>query len=214
MFAACAATTACVARMADRLRVPSIWAVIAVCIGVRRSHRRIAFVRRSAASLGLLSLSPTYIRAGMVAGWEWTASHVGDSVLANTGNNVPYPLFGEHLSNSVRYVNIDRHANWRFHDYARARGEGGLLGAHSFAQPSGQLMPLVRDSPEAARPRFERWEGDRDAWLANLRAAGVSHLFVTALSAYELEFSWHDDGGLPNRRRMGPGRSECVSIAL
>jgi hypothetical protein len=58
-------------------------------------------------------------------------------------------------------------------------------------------MPLLPGSSKASRPRFERWEGDRDAWLANLRAAGVSHLFVTALSAYELEFSWHDEGGFP-----------------
>ena len=196
LFAACAAMTACVAWLAARLRVPAIWAVAVVCVGVAGLTAGWPF-SKSSDSLGLLSLSPTYVRAGMVAGWEWTTNHVADSVVAYTGNNVPYPLFGEHLSNSVRYINIDRHANWRFHDYARARGKGGVRGSHSLAQPSGQLVPLARDSPEASRPRFERWEGDRDAWVANLHSAGVSHLFVTVLSAYELEFSWHDEGGFP-----------------
>jgi hypothetical protein len=196
LFAACAAITICAAWVAARLSVSSVWAVIAVCVGA--AGLTVGWpLSKSADSLGLLSLSPTYVRAGMVAGWEWTTNHVVDSVVAYSGSNVPYPLFGEHLSNSVRYINIDRHASWRFHDYARARGKGGVLGPHSLAQPSGQLMPLAGDSSEASRPRFERWEGDRDAWVANLRAAGVSHLFVTVLSAYELEFSWHDEGGFP-----------------
>jgi hypothetical protein len=195
LFAACAAITLCVAWAAARLSVSSMWAVIAVCVGA--AGLTVGWpVSKSADSLGLLSLSPTYVRAGMVAGWDWTTHHVVDAVVAYSGNNVPYPLFGEHLSNSARYINIDRHSSWRFHDYARARGKG-VLGAHSLAQPSGQLIPLAGDRSEASRPRFERWEGDRDAWVANLRAAGVSHLFVTVLSAYELEFSWHDEGGFP-----------------
>jgi len=133
----------------------------------------------------------------MITGWEWTSAHVSDSVVANTGNNVPYPLFGEHLTNRVEYINIDRHTNWRFHDYARTRTRN-LLAEHPFARPSGQLMPLVQGTTaQASRPRFERWEGDRDAWVANLRAAGVTHLFVTVLSAYELGFSWHNEGGFP-----------------
>jgi len=196
LFAACAAMTICAAWAAARLNVAPMWAVVAVCVGVVGLTVGWPF-SKSADSLGLLTLSPTYVRAGTVAGWEWTTNHVVDSVIAYAGNNVPYPLFGEHLNNSVRYINIDRHADWRFHDYARARGKSGVLGVHSLAQPSGQLMPIPRDSSEASRPRFERWEGDRDAWLANLRAAGVSQLFVTVLSAYELEFSWHDEGGFP-----------------
>jgi hypothetical protein len=196
LFAAFAAATIGIAWLAARQPIASIWAVTTVCAGI--VSLVVGWpVAQSADSLGLLSLSPTYVRAGMVAGWEWTTNHVSDAVIAYAGNNVPYPLFGEHLSNSAHYINIDRHANWRFHDYARARGKGGVLGAHSLAQPSGQLMPLAKDSQEAARPRFERWEGDRDAWVANLRAAGVSHLFVTALSAYELEYSWHNEGGFP-----------------
>ena len=128
LFAACAAITLCVAWAAARLSVSSMWAVIAVCVGA--AGLTVGWpVSKSADSLGLLSLSPTYVRAGMVAGWDWTTNHVVDSVVAYSGNNVPYPLFGEHLSNSARYINIDRHSSWRFHDYARARGKGRARGA-------------------------------------------------------------------------------------
>jgi hypothetical protein len=195
VFAAGAAATLCLEWTAARIELSDWWLAAAVCAGA--VSLTIGWpLPKSTDNLALLSLSPTYVRAGMLTGWEWTAAHVRDSVIANAGNNLPYPLFGEDLTNRVEYINIDRHASWRFHDYARARSRG-LLGAHSLAQPSGQLTPLVREDPQAPRPRFERWEGDRDAWIANLRAAGVSHLFVTVLSAYELGFSWHNEGGFP-----------------
>ena len=194
VFAAASAATLCIALVAARLRISPWWVAAAVCAGA--IGLTIGWPMPTATNLTLLSLSPTFVRAGMITGWEWTAANVRDSVIANTGNNVPYALFGDHLTNRVEYINIDRHANWRFHDYARARTRG-LLGTHSFAEPSGQLMPLVRENTYASRPRFERWEGDRDAWIANLRAAGVSHLFVTVLSAYELGFNWHNEGGFP-----------------
>jgi hypothetical protein len=68
----------------------------------------------------LLTISPTYIRATMLDGWRWVDEHVSHSTIAYTGNNVPYPLAGPHLTNRVVYVNIDRHRDWRLHDYARA----------------------------------------------------------------------------------------------
>jgi hypothetical protein len=94
-------------------------------------------------------------------------------------------------------VNIDRHGAWKFHDYARVRSTASPS-AGALARPSGQLMPLLGPaSAGASRPRFERWEGLREAWIANLRAAGVSYLFASALSAYEIDYSWHDEGGFP-----------------
>jgi hypothetical protein len=39
--------------------------------------------------------------------------------------------------------------------------------------------------------------GDREAWLANLWTAGVNHLFVSTLSAYEIDYVWHNAGGFP-----------------
>ncbi len=37
----------------------------------------------------------------------------------------------------------------------------------------------------------------RDAWLVNLRSAGVTHLFVSVLSAYEIDFVSHNADGFP-----------------
>jgi hypothetical protein len=142
-------------------------------------------------------LSPTYIRADMIRGWDWVHRHVDHATIANTGNNLPYPLFDDHLTNHVRYVNIDRHGDWRFHDYARIRSRAGAASGRDLAQPSGQLMPLGADRTEASRPRYERWDGHPDAWLQNLRGAKVTHLFVSVLSAYELGYVQHNQGGFP-----------------
>jgi hypothetical protein len=144
----------------------------------------------------LLALSPTYIRAGMIDGWDWTHRHLEHATVANTGNNVPYPLFGEHLSNRVDYINIDRHGDWGFHQYARLRGRARNETSRFLAQPSGQLMPL-RPEQEASRPRYERRDGNADAWLQNLRDAHVTHLFVSVLSAYEIGYVWHNQAGFP-----------------
>ena len=39
--------------------------------------------------------------------------------------------------------------------------------------------------------------GYRDAWLRNLKSRGVTVLFVSALSAYEIDNVWHDAAGFP-----------------
>ena len=145
-----------------------------------------------------LALSPIYIRMPVAEGWQWVHEHVTGSTIANTGNNIPYPLFGEHLSNRVLYVNIDRRAGWRFHDYARARSRADAPPAGALAQPSGQLMPVGRGSPaDASRPRYDRWEGSHEAWVHNLRSEGVGYLFASVLSAYELDHVWHNAEGFP-----------------
>jgi len=150
-----------------------------------------------------LSPSPIYLRADMVNGWRWVHAHVHDATIANAGNNLPYPLFGDHLSNRVYYVNIDRHRDWRFDDYDKARRRrrsGEPIDAHPLASPSGVLLPLAHptSSPiDAVRPRSDRLNGLRGAWIENLQARGVGVLFVTALSAYEIDYNWHDAGGFP-----------------
>jgi hypothetical protein len=109
-------------------------------------------------------------------------------------------LFEEDLTNRVRYVNIDRHADWRFHDYARGRRDAPVEAPGRLARASGQLVPLLQPAgtaERASRPRYERWDGFREAWLGNLRSAAVTHLFVSVLSAYEIDFVSHNDGGFP-----------------
>ena len=150
-------------------------------------------------------VTPTsiYLRSDLVYGWRWANEHIVDGTIANTGNNVPYPLFGEHLTNRVYYVNIDRHRDWRFHDYERAHRHHQADDpepAQPLATPSGLLLPIERSRTsqiDAVRPRYERWSGLRDAWIDNLKARGVNWLFVTVLSPYEMDDNWHDPRGFP-----------------
>ena len=37
----------------------------------------------------------------------------------------------------------------------------------------------------------------RDAWIDNLRQMHVYYLFVSRLSAYEIDYVWHNDAGFP-----------------
>jgi len=147
--------------------------------------------------------SSIFLRSDMVVAWRWVSDHATRATIANTGNNVPYPLFGDHLTNRVYYVNIDRHRDWRFDDYDRARKHRRADDpppTDPFAVPSGVLLPLDATTVSqfaAVRPRFERVHGMRDAWIQNLKARGVDLLFVTALSAYEIEYNWHDARGFP-----------------
>jgi hypothetical protein len=68
------------------------------------------------------------------------------------------------------------------------------------ATSSGLLKPLPGPAQwhvDAVRPRYERMEGNRDAWVRNLKSLGVEYLFVSVLSAYEIDYMWHTDAGLP-----------------
>jgi hypothetical protein len=148
-----------------------------------------------------LDTTSTYIRASQVEGWQFVAEHVRDSTIAYAGTNLPYPLTGSHLTNRVIYVNIDGHPRWRFHDYDRAYRAGKFAPAPPMlATSSGELKPVSeRSGPrdDASRPRYERMQGFRDGWIDNLRRLGVRDLFVTQLSAYEIDYVWHNRAGLP-----------------
>lgn len=148
----------------------------------------------------LLSLSSTFIRPPVLEAWDWVAHNTRHAVFAYTGNNVPYPLFGEQLTNRVYYVNIDRHAGWLLHDYARVRMKpGATLPSAPLAVSSDLLLPAQRRGGiiDASRPRFERLEGYREAWIDNLRARGIDHLYVSTLSADEIDYVWHNERGFP-----------------
>ena len=148
-----------------------------------------------------LDVSSPYIRPDLVVGWQWVADHTKDSTIAYTGNNLPYPLSGDQLTNRVVYVNIDGRPSWRFHDYARAYRDGRIVPVPPvLATSSGELMPASRPdagSGSALRPRYERMQGFREAWLFNLQRLRVAHLFVAMLSAYEVNYVWHNAEGFP-----------------
>ncbi len=146
-----------------------------------------------------LQTESPFIRTNYVYAWRWIDEHVEHATFAYTGINLPYPITGRRLTNRVYYVNIDRHLAWRFDDYARVRRR--RTSDHGqFARASGELMATsapVRATNEALRPRYERMDGDRDGWLENLRSQGIDHLFVAALSAYEIDWQWHNGQGFP-----------------
>ncbi|MCU1384394.1 MAG: hypothetical protein JWL71_3091 [Acidobacteria bacterium] len=210
LFAGAATVTAAAAYAASRRpahAAPLLMAAFCGCV-VWSFAAAAPFAAQDAS---LLALSPTYVRVGMIDGWTWVHRHLAHATIANTGNNLPYPLFGEHLANRVYYVNIDRHADWQFHDYATVRRRVKIAAYDRLAQPSGQLMPVAREA-EAARPRYERWEGTPDAWLGNLRAAQVTHLFVSVLSAYEIDDVRHNDGGFPVEDDWARARPQVFAL--
>lgn len=148
-----------------------------------------------------LQVTSPYIRDNYQFAWYWVADHVKGATIAYTGINLPYPLTGERLANRVVYVNIDGHSRWRFHDYDRAYRAGRFAPSDPpLATSSGELLPVAaRTGPrdDALRPRYERMRGIRGGWIGNLDKLGVNYLFVAALSAYEINYVWHNDGGFP-----------------
>jgi hypothetical protein len=142
-----------------------------------------------------------YIRPGLVLGWEWLADNLERSTVAYTGINLPYPLSGKHLTNRVIYVNIDGRQSWRFDDYDRRYRAGRFQATPPLlAISSGELMPVSQHGGTrvgALRPRYDRMQGLKEAWIFNLHRQRVGYLFVAALSAYEIDYVWHNADGFP-----------------
>jgi hypothetical protein len=80
--------------------------------------------------------------------------------IAYAGTDLPYYLLGSGLRNEVRYINIDDHPDWLLHDYHRAASRAGKP---SWPNP---------------RPGWDREHPNYDAWLSNLRSAGIQLLVV------------------------------------
>jgi hypothetical protein len=146
-----------------------------------------------------VAVASPHIRMGEAFGWWWLEDHVSGANIAYTGDNLPYGLSGHHLQNTVYYVNIDRHSDWRFDQYARAFERRGPTGGARLASASNVLDPLTEGGgPEdAPRPRFERMEGDRSAWIRNLAKLRIGYLCVFALNPYEVKYVWHNGDGFP-----------------
>jgi hypothetical protein len=141
-----------------------------------------------------LETSPNFIRRTTEDGWAWLAANTAHATVAYTGTNVPYALFGDRLTNRVYYVNIDRHADWRFNDYDRARRR----------RPDYQ-------APDRTRPRYERQNGNAAAWMQNLRTRGVNYLFIGAMSSFE-DALWQADEGFPIEDRWAEGEPGAFNL--
>jgi hypothetical protein len=189
-------TAAWRAAPAWRLRAAGALAVVAASVLVMGVD-----VRCAPARCQPLRITSAFIQPSLLDAWDWVAHNTRNASFANTGNNVAYPLFGDQLTNHVSYVNIDRHTDWHLHDYARARIKpGASLAGTPLALASGELVPAPggpASDGNAERPRYERMNGYRDGWTNNLKSLGIDHLFVSTLSAYEVDYVWHNDGGFP-----------------
>ena len=92
--------------------------------------------------------------------WQWLWAQPGPLRLAYTGTNLIYPLYGPRLENTVRYINLNNHPDWQFHDYEQAH------------------RPLHANTPEPAPYRLE-W--DLPAWWQNLVQAQIQYLVVAGV---------------------------------
>lgn len=133
------------------------------------------------------------------AGWvEWERISGPDPVrVAYAGTNIPYYLSGSGMRHTPVYVNVDAHRGWLMHDYQRA-----------IAAESGS-WPLWSNP----RPGWDRLRPDYGAWLANLRAAGVSFLVVTRANPGEGPHNPHDDLGFPIERSWAESHPEAFEPA-
>jgi hypothetical protein len=94
--------------------------------------------------------------------WDWVSKNIQGRRIAFTGYNLPFFLFGRRLTNEVFYVNVNKHLDWKFHQYDLAE-----------RQREGYLPPVTN------KPEYHRKEKDAEAWIANLRERKVDYLFVT-----------------------------------
>jgi hypothetical protein len=157
------------------------WAWCRLRSGTSGSRRRLLFaLAATAVFVGLgdrdVWIEPSNTRfvdyprfADFYAGWQrlQTASGPAGSRVAYAGTNIPYYLFGKHLRNQVRYINVDAHRDWLLHDYYR---EALSQGRGTWPNP---------------RPGWDRSDPDYSAWLRNLDAARIDLLAVTRVNPGE-----------------------------
>jgi hypothetical protein len=173
--------------------------------------------RSCASPCEYLRTTSPFIRGEYLEAWAWLDGNLHDSTIAYTGINLPYPLSGERLTNRVVYVAIDGRRRWRLHDYDRAFRTGRFEPRPPLlATSSGELAPIAfppGPRADALRPRYERMQGDSDSWQFGLTAMSVRYVFVAALSAYEVNYVWHNDEGFPIEdewAKAGAGRFRTV----
>jgi hypothetical protein len=115
---------------------------------------------------------------GYLHGWNRLEDASGDGArVAYTGTNLPFYLFGVGLRNRVMYVNVNKHAAFRMHDY------------HTLQVALGE--PLS-SSPA---PDWDRRETDEQSWIKNLRDRRIELLFVGKRIEPEKPPSCYDSEG-------------------
>ena len=155
-------------------------------------------IGRGTGSSLLFACSPRRVRlarpqAGLSAGWLRAVEphlclhqandidaelrdHTRDATIAYTGNNIPYLCMA--IGSPIASTTSTSIVIWNGASTTttgRKNGAGTTCGRQTrLARPrSGVLAPIaagVAANGGAVRPRFERMEGYREAWLANLKA--------------------------------------------
>ena len=123
---------------------------------------------------------------GFPIGKAWDVFHENVAppvTVAYTGTDLSFGLFGRGLKNRVVYVNVDSHADWKFHDYVKHLKDSGHYAV-----------------PDTDRINFHRINADYKAWLRNLRRADADYLFVTVLHQTDRLHIPHDASGFPVER--------------
>ncbi len=173
----------------------------------RKSVRGAILVVATSGLVGLATLASGVVGADprqhhypsypdFLAGWLQleARSGTGGTRVAYAGTNIPYYLFGTHLRNDVRYVNVDHHVNWLLHDYQRA------------AQAQGK--PLWPNS----RPGWDRIQPSYQDWLENLRSNRISLLVVTVVNSGEGSHNVADAEKFPIERRWADSHPDDFEI--
>jgi 4-amino-4-deoxy-L-arabinose transferase-like glycosyltransferase len=189
----------------ERLLVPVVGATAAlVFLVARRLRIRIGvFGRRVTVALGLIGLLVGLVageaRYGrrvrpytvgdddLAAAWAWFRANVAYNHVAYTGNNLAFPLAGQHLANRVAYVNVAGAPADRLHDFGPP-GDGT-------AEPA----PYRRGATAAA-------------WLGNLRAMDTHVLFVAAMDPIVRRTIAADADGFPLERAWADVRPDVFRL--
>ncbi len=192
----------------ERLLVPVVGVAAAlVCALWRRLAIRVGRIgglgRRVTVTVGLIALL-----VGLVAGeerhgrrvppydvgdddlaatWAWFRANVAYERVAYTGNNLAFPLAGQHLANRVAYVNVAGVPADRLHDFGPP-GDG------------------------TAEPAPYRRGANAEAWLANLRATDTHVLFVAALDPIVRRTIAADSDGFPVERAWADARPDVFRL--
>jgi hypothetical protein len=123
----------------------------------------------------------------LAAAWAWFRANVAYDHVAYTGNNLAFPLAGQHLANRVAYVNV--------------------AGA-----PADRLHHFGPPGDGTAEPAPYRRGANPGAWLANLRATGTHVLFVAALDPIVRRTIAADPDGFPVERAWADARPDVFHL--
>jgi len=124
---------------------------------------------------------------GLADAWAWFRVHGEYNDVAYAGTNLAFPLWDRNLMNRVAYVNVAGAPADRLHDFGPP-GDGT-------AEPA----PYRRGASAAV-------------WLANLRAARTSALFVAAMEPIVRRTIAADADGFPVERAWADARPESFAL--